>query len=508
MTKLDQLKERLADVHNLSAARAVLSWDQHVYMPPGGAEARGAQIATLSRLSHNLFTADETGELLEAATAEVKDLPDDSVDASLVRVARRDYEQDRKVPVSLVSEIAEHSVASNHVWVRARQENNFALFAPYLETTIDLSRRLAEALGYEDELYDALLDQFEPGMRTAQVSAIFDSLKAELIPLVRAIAEREGRVDDSVLHQPFDEAKQEQFGKMIVETYGYDFSRGRQDRTIHPFETSFSRNDVRITTRFDPAFLNMALFGTMHESGHAMYEQGVGPDLEGTLLGRGASLGVHESQSRMWENVVGRSLPLWQRFYPDLQAIFPDQLGSTDVQGFYAAINKVQPSFIRVEADEVTYNLHIMLRFEMERDLLEGRITVAEAPEVWNQKMQEYLGIRPPTDTLGILQDVHWSGGMMGYFSTYSLGNILSVQLWDKAVEERPEIPDEIGRGEFAGLRGWLTEKVYRHGRKFEPAQLIEMATGEPLQSRSYMRYLKDKYGAIYGLSGEPVGAR
>lgn len=505
MSKLDQLKERLADVHNLSRATSVLGWDQQVYMPPGGAEARSRQIATLARLSHNIFTADETGELLEGAAVEVKDLPFDSDDVSLVRVAQRDYTQDRKVPVDLVYEMAQHSVIANGVWVEARRDNNYALFAPYLHKTIELSRRLADALGYEDQLYDALLDQFEPGMKTAQVRAIFDSLKAELIPLVQAIAEREGRVDDSILHQPFDEAKQEQFGKMIVQAYGYDFSRGRQDRTIHPFETTFSRNDVRITTRFDPTFLNMALFGTMHESGHALYEQGVGEDLEGTPLARGASLGVHESQSRMWENVVGRSLRLWEQFYPDLQSLFSDQLGSTDVHGFYAAINKVQPSLIRVEADEVTYNLHIMLRFEMEQDLLERRITVDEAPEVWNRKMQEYLGITPPTDSLGILQDTHWSGGMMGYFSTYSLGNILSVQLWDKAVEERPEIPDEISRGEFGTLRGWLTEKVYRHGRKFEPQDLIQRATGEPLQSRSYIRYLKTKYGAIYGLSGEPV---
>jgi carboxypeptidase Taq len=495
----NRLKARLDDINNLNRANAVLSWDLHTQMPPGGSAGRGAQMATLSRLSHELFTADETGELLQAAAEEVKDLSFDSDEASLVRVALRDYEDDRKIPPSLVSQLTEQAVRSHEVWVRARENNDFASFAPCLERTIELMRELAEHLGYEDRMYDALLDRFEPGMKARQVQEIFDGLKGELIPLVRAIGERADAVDDRVLHQPFDEARQESFARMVVERFGYDFSRGRLDRTVHPFATSFGRGDVRITTRYSPTFLNMALFGTMHESGHGMYEQGMAESLSGTLLEAAASLGVHESQSRLWENVVGRSRAFWQHFYPQLQEAFPNELGSASLDTFYRAINKVQPSFIRVEADEVTYNLHIMLRFEMEMDLLDGTYPVQEAPEVWNGKMEEYLGIRPPTNTLGILQDVHWTG-QIGYFPTYSLGTILSLQLYDRAVQERPDIPEQIGRGDFSGLHGWLTEKVYQYGRKFEPNDLIERATGEPLQTGPYMNYLKTKFGDIYGL--------
>ncbi|MBV9280677.1 MAG: carboxypeptidase M32 [Chloroflexi bacterium] len=497
---LDKLRTRLADVHNLERASAVLTWDQHTYMPPAGAAARGEQMATLSRLAHEIFTDPRTGELLAASAREVADLPPDGDDARLVRLARRQYDRAVKVPPALVSEMRKHAAVANPIWVRARQENDFASFEPCLGKTVQLSREMAEHLGYEDSVYDALLQEFEPGMKTSQVRAIFDALKPDLVELVAAISERLDLVDDSVLHQPFDEAGQEAFGRMVVERFGYDFSRGRQDRTVHPFEITFSRNDVRITTRFEPDFLSPALFGTLHEGGHGMYEQGVGESLDGTMLGRGTSLGFHESQSRLWENVVGRSRPLWQHFYPHLQRAFPGQLGDTDLETFYKAINKVQPSFVRVEADEVTYNLHIMLRFEMEIDMLEGRFPVSEAPAVWNQKMDDYLGIRPPTDSLGILQDIHWSGGMLGYFSTYSLGNITSVQLYDRAVQEVPDIPEQIARGRFEGLHGWLTDRIYRHGSKFEPNELIQRVTGEPLQSRSYLAYLRRKYGEIYEL--------
>jgi carboxypeptidase Taq len=494
---LERLKLRLADIHNLNRATSVLSWDQHTYMPPGGAPARGEQMATLARLAHELFIADETGELLQTAAEEVKDFSYDSDEASLVRVARRDYEDARKIPPSLVAEFRRHNALANPIWARAREENDFASFAPCMEKTIELCRQLAGHLGYEDQLYDALLDQFEPGMKTSQVRQIFDDLKQDLVPLVHGIAEHADEVDDRILHQPFDEVKQEAFGKMLSQRFGYDFSRGRQDRTVHPFETSFSVNDVRITTRFEPGFLSPALFGTLHETGHAMYEQGVSQDLDGTLLARGTSLGVHESQSRLWENVVGRGRACWQHFFPFLQATFAEQFGNVDLDTFYRAINRVSPSFIRVEADEVTYNLHIMLRFEMEIDLLEGAYPVSEAPAVWNQKMQSYLGICPPTDTLGILQDIHWTGPM-GYFPTYSLGTILSLQLYDTAIRQRPEIPDDIAQGSFEALRGWLTDNIYRHGRKFEPNELVQRATGEPLQSKSYVAYLKRKYGEIY----------
>jgi carboxypeptidase Taq len=494
------LDRRLREITNINHAASVLGWDQQTYMPPGGAQARGEQMATLGMLSHRMHISEETGQMIRQAEEEVADLAPESDEASLVRVARRDYDLATKIPPELVAEITMHGAIAYQSWAQARQDNDFAAFAPYLQKTIDYSRQVANLLGYEDQLYDALLDQFEPGMKTAQVHAIFADLKKDLVPLVKAIAGHKDRVDDAVLHQPYDEAKQEAFGRMVAQAFGYDFTRGRQDRTLHPFETSFSRNDVRITTRFEADFLNPALFGTLHETGHALYEQGIGESIDGTPLGHGGSLALHESQSRMWENVVGRSRPFWQHFYPSLQETFPDQLGSVDLDTFYRAINKVEPSYVRVEADEVTYNLHIMLRFEMELALLDGSLSVKDAPGAWNDKMERYLGVRPPNDTLGILQDVHWSHGMMGYFTTYALGNILSIQIYDRAIQEKPQIADEIGRGEFATLRGWLEETIYRHGRKFQPNEIVQRVTGEPIQSRSYVAYLKRKFGEIYGV--------
>jgi carboxypeptidase Taq len=497
--RFDDLRATLETTQCLSGVGAVLTWESQTYMPRAGAAARSEQMATVSRLSHEIFTSGETGDLIEDAAVEIADLPYDSDESSLVRVARREYQKSRRIPSKLVADIRRQSGLANPIWAKARQENDFASFAPCLQRTIELNRELAEHLGYEEHMYDALLDNFEPGMRTSQVRQIFGGLNDELVPLVQAISGRSNRVDSTILCQPFDEAKQESFGRMVAERYGYDFSRGRMDRTTHPFAIPFSVDDVRITTRYDPNFLAMSLFGTMHESGHAIFEQGVSRSLDGTPLARGASLGLHESQSRLWENVVGRSHGFWEHFFPELQNVFPEQLRGVDLNQFYAAINEVKPSLIRVESDEVTYNLHIMLRFEMEIELLEGAYSVAEAPGVWNQRMHDYLGTAPSTDALGILQDVHWSSNM-GYFPTYALGNILSVQLYDAAVSDMPNIPRDISEGSFESLRSWMTEKVYRHGRKFEPGELVERATGEPMQYRSYVAYLKRKFGDIYGL--------
>jgi carboxypeptidase Taq len=498
--QFDALKARLGEITNVYRASAILSWDQQTKMPPGGAPARAEAVGTLATIGHSMLVSAETGELLAGAATEVQDQPYDGDEASLVRVAQRDFDLQTKLPTELVSEIRRHAALSHEVWARAREENDFAAFAPSLEKTLELGRRVAECLGYEDHPYDALLDEYEPGMKTGQVRTIFDELKTGLIPLVHAIAEHSDRVDYAILHQSFDEAAQESFGVMIAQCLGYDFSRGRLDRAVHPFAISFSVNDVRITTRYENDFLSPALFGTMHEAGHAMYEQGVSQSLEGTPLASGTSLGVHESQSRMWENVIGRSRPFWQHFYPQLQQTFPSQLAETSLDTFYGAINRVYPSLIRVEADEVTYNLHIMLRFEVELALLDGSLAVADAPAAWNEKMQSYLGLTPPSDTLGILQDVHWSGGMLGYFPTYTLGNILSVALYEAALTAHPAIAQEVEAGEFGTLRAWLTEQVYRHGRKFEPNELVQRATGAPLQSTSYLHYLNDKFRRLYRL--------
>lgn len=498
---LQTLKDRLAVAIDLSHAAGLLSWDQRTYMPPGGAEQRAAQLATLRRLAHEHFTTDEVGQLLEELAPLAADESDESDEACLIRKARRDYEIDRKLPAEFIREQAQTSSLANQAWEEARRNSDFALFQPHLEKMFDFAKREADYLGYDEHPYDALLDQYEPGMTTAQVRAIFAELKAGTVPLLKAIVASGSEIDDSILHQQFDEARQEQFGVEITKAFGYDWNRGRQDRTAHPFCTNFGRGDVRITTRFYPDFLNPSLFGTMHESGHAMYEQGVDPALSRTPLGGGASLGVHESQSRMWENLVGRSRPFWNANYARLQELFPEQFGSVDLDTFYRAINKVQPSFIRVEADELTYNLHIMLRFEMETAILEGKLKVADLAEEWQSQMEAMLGVTPPDDAQGVLQDMHWSSGLIGYFPTYTLGNVLSVQLWERALADHPSIVDEMGRNEYGKLLGWMRENIHRHGRKFRPNTLIHKATGGPLDAKPYLKYLHAKFGEIYGVS-------
>ena len=494
------LKSRLAEIGDINRVTSLLEWDLQTYMPPAGADARAHQMATLSKIAHAMFIADETGRLIEAAAAEANGAAYDSEEASLLRAVQRDYERERRLPSDFVAEFARATSLAHEVWAKARAENRFRDFQPSLENILDLARRMAEYLGYADHIYDPLLDRFEPGMKTVQVQAIFDDLKKDLLPLAQAIFRQADRVDDALLRQEFDEDKQRDFSYGVIQKFGYDFRRGRVDRAVHPFQTNFSINDVRITTRYDRRFFNTAIFGTMHETGHALYEMGVDPALERTPLASGASLGIHESQSRLWENLVGRSRGFWTHFYPELQATFPAQLGHVEMETFYRAINKVKPSFVRVEADEVTYNLHIMLRFELEQELLEGKVKVADLPDAWNARLQAYLGITPPTDALGVLQDVHWSSGLFGYFATYSLGNLISAQLWEKALADLPGIPASIERGDFAPLREWLRQNVHRHGRKYMPDELVRRITGEGIQSRSYLHYLKRKYGEIYEL--------
>jgi carboxypeptidase Taq len=497
---LSQLKTRLGDIHNLEMAGAVLGWDQQTYMPPGGVVARADQLATLSKISHQMFTSDETARLLEAAERENSGLPAQSDDACFLVVARRDFDKATKLPEELVTEISRVTSLAQEEWAKAREANEYSQFAPWLERILDLQRRTADALGYEDRLYDALLNQYEYGMTSAELDPIFEELKAAVIPLARDIAERADTVSDEVLHRDYDEDLQRAFAERVLKNCGYDWSRGRQDRSVHPFCTNFGRDDVRITTRYNRNDLQSALFGSMHEMGHALYEQGIDPALDGTLLGGGTSLGVHESQSRLWENLVGRSREFWSHYFPALREAFPTQLGAVSVEEFYHAMNRVNPSLIRVEADEVTYNLHIILRYEMENELLEERLSVADAPEAWNARMQEYLGIMPPSNREGILQDVHWSIGAMGYFPTYSLGNILSVQLWDKALQDEPSISNDIANGRFDALLGWLRENVHRHGRKFPPRVLVERATGRGLDVAPYAAYLKQKFSEVYNI--------
>ena len=496
--KLKQLKTILAEVSDLNSVGSLLGWDQQTYMPPGGAEDRGNQLALIDSLAHERFTSAEVGKLLEDLAPYAEQLDPDSDDARLIKYTAKEYRKEARVPTEMVAEQAQVTTAAFSAWQTAREENDFPSFRPHLEKVIDLRRRYAELFAPYDHIYDPLLDDFEPGMKSADVRAIFNALRPKQVELLQKIA-ASPQVDDSFLHLPYDGQRQWDFGIDVITRFGFDWQRGRQDTSAHPFTTGFGLGDVRITTRILPDFLPSALFSTMHEAGHGMYDQGGDPKLARTPLFYGASLAVHESQSRMWENLVGRSLPFWEFFYPRLQAVFPQQLKDIDLETFYKAINKVEPSLIRVEADEATYNLHIMLRLELEMALLEGKLAAVDLPEAWNSRVQDYLGITVPDDKNGVLQDVHWSSGLVGYFSTYALGNLISAQLWSCVHNDIPDLDDQIRHGEFSALLGWLREKIHRHGRKFEPQELVQRVTGEKINPEPYIRYLEEKYSAIYG---------
>ncbi|MFP3852761.1 MAG: carboxypeptidase M32 [Anaerolineales bacterium] len=498
--KIEEFRQRLGEVYDLNAASSVLGWDQQVNMPPGGAEDRSSQLATLSSLAHTKFTSDEMGEALEAAREEAADLDPDSDEARLVSEVGRDIEKERKVPADWVSRFTKTTSLAQQTWQQAKAEDDFESFAPKLTDVFELRREYASFFEPYDHIYDPLLDDFEPGMKAAQVAEIFSDLRDQQVELVQAIADT-GLADDAPLRQNFEIEKQWEFGEKVIKDFGYDFQRGRQDKSAHPFTTSFSIDDVRITTRFEEDFLSPALFATLHEAGHAMYEQGIDESLRRTPLADGTSLGIHESQSRLWENLVGRSRPFWQHYYPALQETFPNQLKDVDPETFYLAVNTVEPSLIRVEADEATYNLHIMLRFELEKALLEEDLAVSDLPTAWNDKMDEYLGITPPNDAKGVLQDIHWSAGLVGYFPTYSLGNLIASQWWEQIEKDIPDLTEQIEQGKFDDLFVWLRDNIHQHGRKFKPNELIERITGDGLSAEPYLRYLKGKFGEIYGLS-------
>ncbi len=502
MDHLAELKSRLAEIFDLRMTTSLLSWDQTTYMPPGGAEARGRQMGLLSRLAHERLTDPAIGRLLDRLEPETAKLPHDSDEASLVRVTRREFDQATRIPAALVSETSLHAAHSYQAWTTARPANDFARMRPILEKTLDLSRRTAECFPGSEHIADPLIDFSDYGMKASTVKAVFGELRARLVPIVRAIT-AQPKPDDSCLGRKVPLDRQLDFGIEVIRAFGYDFERGRQDLTHHPFMTKFSLGDVRITTRGREDDLSDALFSTLHESGHAMYEQGIDRSYEGTPLANGASSGVHESQSRLWENLVGRSRPFWNHFYPKLQKTFGG-LDGVPVDAFYRAINKVERSLIRVDADEVTYNLHVMIRFDLELEMLEGRLAVKDLPEAWRARYESDLGVASPDDRNGVLQDVHWFAGMVGgQFQGYTLGNILSAQFYETAVRARPSIPDEVGRGEFAGLHAWLRENVYRPGAKFTADELVTRTTGSPMSVEPYIRYLTTKYQTLYDLQPE-----
>ena len=508
MAALDALRTRLAEVADLHHAAAVLEWDQEVFMPAGGAEARAQQTATLRRIAHERFTDEAVGALLDAADGEVGS----DTDRALVRVTRRDWRRATLLPSRLVAEKAEASGRAKEAWKAARETDEFSRFAPHLQRVLDLAVEEADLVrplirqergaDYDppdaDARYDALLDAFEEGASTAHVARVFSDLKAALVPLVAQVTERPAP-DDAVLRARVPEAAQWAFGIEVAGALGYSFDHGRQDLSAHPFTTSFGVTDVRITTRIDETFLPMGLFGTIHEVGHALYEQGLAPELDRSPLADGASLGVHESQSRLWENLVGRSAPFWEWAYPKLQGHAP-HLQGVPREAFVRAANRVEPSLIRVEADELTYHLHVLLRFEIERALVAGALAVDDLPEAWNAGMENLLGITPPSNADGCLQDIHWSLGAFGYFPTYSLGTLMSVQLWEAMARDLGDLSPLVAGGHFSPLLGWLREHVHRWGRRKSAAQILRDATGSDLDARPWLDYATAKYGALYGL--------
>jgi carboxypeptidase Taq len=500
-----ELKRRLSEVNDLAKAQSLLMWDQRTMMPPQGGPVRAEQLATLSGLAHDRFTSDEIGALLETLSDYESSLPQESDEASLIRVARRDYDRERRVPADLRTDLTRAAANGYAAWVEARARSDFASFLPYLERNVELRRRYAECFE-ADEPYDALLDDYEPGMKATEVREVFDVLKPELISLVRAVADRQDAVDNSFLRGSFEADRQRRLSLAVLEALGFDRDSWRLDETEHPFANSLATSDVRLTTRFKEHDVSDAFFSTMHEFGHGVYEHNVDPALERTLLCRGASMALHESQSRLWENLVGRSRAFWSFFYPTFQSLFPE-FEEVDEDAFYRAVNKVEPGHIRVESDEVTYSLHIILRFELEQELLSGELQPRDLPDVWNARMQEYLGVTVPDDARGVLQDMHWSAGSLGYFPTYALGNVLSVQIWEQAVAAMPDLTEKIGRGEFADLREWLRDQLYRHGRKLKPKELVERITGSGMDPAPYLRYLSEKVGEVYAVEA-PLGTR
>ena len=504
---VEALTTRLSEIQRINSAASLLSWDQETYMPAGGGEARAEQISTLQGIAHQKLISPEIEQLLatwvDPQTGESRESPGEAWDEptrSLLREVWRDYSRAKKLPSDFVMTLSRECSLAQQVWAEAKENRAFSQFLPNLRTVLSLKREEAEYLGYRDSPYNALLDVYEPGFTIAALRPLFAQIKGRLVPLLKKIQQSSVQIDDTILFHTFDQARQLEFGRMVLIAMGYDFERGRLDLSAHPFTTSFHPTDVRVTTRVHEHDLQSCLFSCIHEGGHGLYDQGLDPRYFGTPLGDSVSLGIHESQSRMWENCVGRSRAFWRFFYPMLQQTFHHQLRALDGEQFYAAINRVKPSLIRVEADELTYNLHVMLRFEIEQDLIEGRTKPEDLPGIWNQKMEQYLGIVPSNDAEGVLQDVHWSFGAFGYFPTYTLGNLYSVQFYEQAKLEIPHLEDEIAAGQLMLLQRWLGQKIHRWGRMFTPDHLAQRVTGKSLDPEPFLIYVEKKYGELYQL--------
>ncbi len=500
MTAYNDLIRRFKEYSLLGSCASVLSWDELTYMPPQGSPHRAEQMALLARLTHEMLTAPAVGESLAAAEASDAVKDSDGIEAANVREIRRHYDRAVKLPKELVEEIARVTSRAQQIWQGARKANDFAAFQPWLTRIIDLKRQQAVAIGFENNPYDALLDEFEPGAEAADITKVFADLRSDLVPLVKEITQSTRKPRREILDREYPIDRQEVFGQSAAAAIGFDFQAGRLDVTAHPFCSTAGPGDVRLTTRYNPNHFNESFFGILHEAGHGMYEQGLPAEHFGTPAGTATSLGIHESQSRLWENLVGRSRPFWEHFFPRAKQVFLKSLADVSFDEFVFAINDVQLSFIRVEADEVTYNLHIIMRFELEQAMLRGDLTAADVPAAWNEAFTKSFGLTPPDNARGCLQDVHWSFGGIGYFPTYTLGNMYAAQFMKAARRDLDGLDDDFRRGEFGRLKTWLNTNIHQHGARWRAGDLCRRITGQPLSHRPLLAYLREKYSALYGL--------
>lgn len=497
---LEKLKEELLELYHLSAALAVLHWDESVYMPKQGGNLRAKTIASLAGILHNKFVSPGFGKLIREAKDKLEKRKLNEADSCIVREVWREYSREKKLPLAFVKELAEITSKALSVWTEARKKSKFKIFLPYLEKIVELKRKEANFVGFKDNPYDALLDIYEPNLTTEEISIIFEELKRFLVFFLKKIKKSKIKINPNISKYKIPVKRQIDFNAFVAKKIGFDFEAGRMDISAHPFTTAFNSKDVRITTRYREEDLLHSLMSTIHESGHAIYEQGIPIENFGTPLGDPISLGIHESQSRVWENIVGRSMAFWEYFYPQIQKEFPIPFAKIKFKDFYRFLNSVKPSLIRTEADEVTYNLHIIMRFEIEKELLDGSIEAKDLPKIWNSKISEYFGIKVPTDSLGVLQDVHWSGGSIGYFPTYALGNLYAAQFYETAKKDIANLEAKFSKGQFGQFKEWLRENIHIHGKLYSAGELVEKVTGNKLSSDYFINYIKNKYSEIYAI--------
>lgn len=497
---MEAFRQYVQKIKHYEEALGVLHWDLRTGAPRKGMDSRSEVIGMLSAEMFKLITSNEMGEFIEQLTDVNVYNELDPITKKLVAESKKEYDRSKKIPAEQYKQYVVLTSQAESAWEEAKEASDFASFQPYLDKIIAYNREFINLWGVKDTPYDTLLDMYEPDMTVVKLDQVFAELKEKLVPLLAQIQQSGHRPEVSFLQQPFDIAHQRDFSVYILKQMGYDFQAGRLDVSAHPFATGLNPNDVRITTNFYPNDLSFSLFSSIHEGGHALYEQNIGSELNGTILSTGTSMGIHESQSRLWENMIGRSRPFWKRYYTELERFFSTQFNQASAEDFYRAINEVKPSFIRIEADELTYNLHVMIRYELEKEIFNDGLQAVELPEAWNQKVKDYLGIVPSNDREGVLQDVHWAAGAFGYFPSYSLGNMYAAQLMNTMQQDLPRMDERIEAGELLPIKQWLSDKIYKHGKMLTPSQIIEHVCGEELDPAYLVKYLEEKYQDIYRL--------